>query len=225
MRRTSLIVTLPQLVSDWVSIRAPDISASRGIPEAVLLQSKGRSVYARFRRPSPSGSRTTSRINAAYTWSRSKDENSVDPGSAPLAAGSPMCLTAVSSFRVTTESGQQLRAVGFRSHAPLRRQLRLESSCGLQAIWIRAGQSGVPYSIVAAEPETSTAANYTSVRLGSGGLYRLGFGRPSLCGTLDELQQEGSDPTEQAFNASVALLSADARRRLSRQSRVLKPRP
>jgi hypothetical protein len=38
---------------------------------------------------------------------------------------------------------------------------------------------------------------------GSGGLYRLAFGRPSLCGTLDDLQQAGSDPTEAAFNKSV----------------------
>ena len=34
-------------------------------------------------------------------------------------------------------------------------------------------------------------------------MYRLGFGRPSLCGSLDELAQQGSDPTEQAFNAAA----------------------
>ena len=35
---------------------------------------------------------------------------------------------------------------------------------------------------------------------GSGGLYRLGFGRPSLCGSLDDLRRQGSDITEEAFN-------------------------
>ncbi len=30
-----------------------------------------------------------------------------------------------------------------------------------------------------------------------------GFGRPSLCGSLDELRQHGDDPTEAAFNKSV----------------------
>jgi hypothetical protein len=34
-------------------------------------------------------------------------------------------------------------------------------------------------------------------------LYRLGFGRPGLCGTLDELRQQGSDITEEAFNRGV----------------------
>ncbi len=38
---------------------------------------------------------------------------------------------------------------------------------------------------------------------GSGGLYRLGFGRPSLCGSLDELRQSGSDITSEAFNPDV----------------------
>ena len=42
---------------------------------------------------------------------------------------------------------------------------------------------------------------------GSGGLYRLGFGRPGLCGSLDELRQQGSDITESAFDRS-ALCSA-----------------
>src|SRR5688572_19732255 len=46
-------------------------------------------------------------------------------------------------------------------------------------------------------------ASITSVRQGSGGLYRLAFGRPSLCGTLDQLQQQGSDVTESYFNSGV----------------------
>ena len=46
-------------------------------------------------------------------------------------------------------------------------------------------------------------AQYSDLVRGSGGLYRLGFGRPSLCGSLDDLRQEGNDPTEAAFNKSV----------------------
>ena len=64
-------------------------------------------------------------------------------------------------------------------------------------------QSGLPYSIYSAEPEIQTAAQYTNLVRGSGGLYRAAFGRPSLCGSLDELRRAGSDPTEAAFNASV----------------------
>jgi hypothetical protein len=64
-------------------------------------------------------------------------------------------------------------------------------------------QSGLPYSIFSAEPELGTAAQYTDLVRGSGGLYRLGFGRPSLCGSLDDLLTHGDDPTEAAFNKSV----------------------
>jgi hypothetical protein len=45
------------------------------------------------------------------------------------------------------------------------------------------------------------------LRTGSGGLFRPGFGRPNLCGTLDQLRQQGPDPTEQYFN-SAALCSS-----------------
>jgi hypothetical protein len=64
-------------------------------------------------------------------------------------------------------------------------------------------QSGLPYSIFSAEPELQTVAQYTNLVRGSGGLYRSAFGRPSLCGSLDDLRQTGSDPTEAAFNKSV----------------------
>ena len=43
-------------------------------------------------------------------------------------------------------------------------------------------QTGTPYSIFAPEPEVQTAPQYADLVRGSGGLYRLGFGRPDLCG-------------------------------------------
>ena len=64
-------------------------------------------------------------------------------------------------------------------------------------------QSGLPYSIYSAEPELGNASQYGDLVRGSGGIYRLGFGRPSLCGSLDELRAAGDDPTEAAFNKSV----------------------
>ena len=63
-------------------------------------------------------------------------------------------------------------------------------------------QSGLPYSIFSAEPELQTVAQYSSVRLGSGGLYRAAFGRPSLCGSLDQLRQAKDNPWEGAFDAT-----------------------
>jgi hypothetical protein len=70
-------------------------------------------------------------------------------------------------------------------------------------------QSGLPYSIFAGEPEINAAnqatlvSQYNNVRLASGGLYRLGFGRPSLCGTIDELREAGDDSTQRAFNPAA----------------------
>ena len=61
-------------------------------------------------------------------------------------------------------------------------------------------QSGTPFSIFAAEPEAGTAAALTPLRSGSGGLFRPGFGRPNLCGTLAQLREQGDDPTERYFN-------------------------
>jgi hypothetical protein len=64
-------------------------------------------------------------------------------------------------------------------------------------------QSGLPYSIYSAEPELGNASQYADLVRGSGGLYRLGFGRPSLCGSVDDLRRAGHDPTEAAFDTSV----------------------
>jgi hypothetical protein len=64
-------------------------------------------------------------------------------------------------------------------------------------------QSGAPFSIFASEPEANSLAHLTSLSRGSGGLYRLGFGRPNLNGTLDQLGAQGDDITEQYFNAGV----------------------
>ena len=41
-------------------------------------------------------------------------------------------------------------------------------------------QSGTPFTVFASEPEIQTVAQLTSVTRGSGGIYRLGFGRPNI---------------------------------------------
>ena len=73
-------------------------------------------------------------------------------------------------------------------------------------------QTGTPYSIFAPEPEVQTAAQYADIVRGSGGLYRLGFGRPALCGSLDDLRRQGSDITEDAFNADALCTAAWSKR-------------
>jgi Carboxypeptidase regulatory-like domain len=173
------------------------------IPEAVLLQSKGRSQYNALQTAVTKRLSNNFQINAAYTLSRSKDENSVDPGST-AGGGKPDVPNTGFVIQADNRNPDSSYAL-----SDFDRTHRFAGSfvwnlpAGFRLSGYGQVQSGVPYSIVSAEPETQTAAQYTSLRRGSGGLYRLGFGRPSLCGTLDELQQEGADPTEQAFNASA----------------------
>ena len=50
--------------------------------------------------------------------------------------------------------------------------------------WLLSGffqaQSGTPFTVFAAEPEIANVSQFTDLVRGSGGLYRLGFGRPNL---------------------------------------------
>jgi hypothetical protein len=74
---------------------------------------------------------------------------------------------------------------------------------GWQVSGFLQNQTGTPFSVFSAEVVAGSAANYASTRLGSGGLYRLAFGRPSLCGSLSDLRQSGGDRTERYFNPGV----------------------
>jgi hypothetical protein len=66
-------------------------------------------------------------------------------------------------------------------------------------------QSGAPFSIFYPEPEANTPAALAALGTGSGGLFRLGFGRPNLApgATLADLRRKGPDPTMAYFNAAA----------------------
>jgi hypothetical protein len=179
------------------------------IPEALLLQSDGNSIYhgAQFN--------LTQRLarglqfNASYTFSKSIDTSSADPGSTAGGgkpdvpntgfilqnnSNDPRSNRALSDFdrtqRFSLSFVYDIPTFGFTS-----RFLR-----GFQLSGFAQVQSGTPFTIFAAEPEAGTVAALTALRTGSGGLFRPGFGRPNLCGTLDQLRQRGDDPTERYFN-------------------------
>ncbi|HEV2883368.1 MAG TPA: carboxypeptidase-like regulatory domain-containing protein, partial [Pyrinomonadaceae bacterium] len=182
------------------------------VPEAIMLTNSAASIYhsAQF-----SLTQRLSRglqFNAAYTFSKSLDNSSADPGS--TAGGGKPDLPNVGF----TAQGNAFDTQSNRAVSDFDRPHRFSLSfvydipsggsksrflTGWQVSGFGQAQSGLPYSVFSAEVTAGTAAQYNNVRLGSGGLYRLAFGRPSLCGTLDQLRQAGSDPTEQAFNASV----------------------
>jgi hypothetical protein len=182
------------------------------VPEAIMLTNSAYSIYhsAQF-----SLTKRFSRglqFNAAYTFSKSIDNSSADPGS--TAGGGKPDLPNVGF----TAQGNAFDTNANRAVSDFDRPQRFSMSfvydlpsfgstskflTGWQLSGFAQAQSGVPYSIFSAEVTASTASQYNDVRLGSGGLYRLAFGRPSLCGTLEQLRQSGSDPTEAAFNPSV----------------------
>jgi hypothetical protein len=186
--------------------RAPILGFN--IPEAVLLANTGRSLYNSVQLNLLKRMSNGVQYNLSYTFSRSMDTSSVDPGSTS-GGGKPDVPNA--GFVVQNDN----RDVDSNyARSDFDRPHRFSGSFvwdipgqgwadGFRVSGYVQMQSGLPYTIFSAEPEVSTAANYTDLTRGSGGLYRPGFGRPSLCGSLDDLQQAGPDPTEAAFDKSV----------------------
>jgi len=182
------------------------------VPEAIML---GNSAYSDYHSAQVSVTKRLSKglqFNAAYTFSKSIDNASADPGS--TAGGGKPDLPNVGF----TAQGNAFDTNANRAVSDFDRPHRFSlsfvydiPSFGSQSKfltgWRVSGfgqtQSGLPYSIFATEVTVANPANYSSLRLGSGGLYRLAFGRPTLCGTLDQLRQSGSDVTESAFNPAA----------------------
>ena len=193
------------------------------VPEALILRSNGDSRYhgAQFS--------VTQRLskglhfNAAYTFSKSEDTSSTDPGST---AGSGKPDVPNTGFVV---QGDQRNLEANRAVSDFDRTHRFSlnfvydlpfgSNSRFLSGWQLSGffqaQTGTPYSIFAPEPEITTAAHYADLVRGSGGLYRLGFGRPNLCG---DVTQQGADITEAAFHRSALCTAFGQNGNLSRNA-------
>ena len=185
------------------------------VPEAVVLGNTGRSTYNSIQVNLAKRMSDGIQFNVAYTYSRSKDTSSADPGST---AGGGKPDVPNTGFVV---QGNQRDLDANYALSDFDRPHRLSGSFvwelprrgalgGFRLSGFVQMQSGLPYSIYSAEPELVNVTQYGDLVRGSGGLYRLGFGRPSLCGTLDALRQSGDDPTEAAFNKSVLCSPATA---------------
>jgi len=158
-------------------------------PEAIILKSIGNSNYHALQTNFTKRYSGGLQFNLGYTWSRSIDDNSSDPGST-AGGGKP---DVPNSGFIVQGSNRNLRAN--RGLSSFDRTHRLSLSFiydlptgSLTNKWVKGwqvsgfaqAQSGAPYSIFSSEAEAKTAANLLSLDEGSGGLYRLGFGRPSL---------------------------------------------
>lgn len=180
------------------------------IPEALLLESSANSVYHGLQLGLTKRFSKGFQFNTFYTWSKSLDYQSSDPGST---AGGGKPDVPNTGFVV---QGDQRNLRNNRGVSDFDRTHRFSASYvwelplgkskllnGWQVSGFTQIQSGSPFSIFAAEPEIANITQYGNLTRGSGGLYRLGFGRPSLCGSLDQLNQQASDPTRGYFNTGA----------------------
>lgn len=165
------------------------------VPEALLLQSKGTSNYHGGQFSLTKRVSNGLQFNVAYTFSKSIDVMSSDPGSTAgggkpdvpntgfIAQGDARNLEnnrSVSDFdrthRFSTNFVWDIPTGGF-NNAFVK---------GWSVSGFFQAQSGTPFTVFASEPEIANVSQLNSVTRGSGGIYRPGFGRPNInCSTSD----------------------------------------
>ncbi len=183
------------------------------VPEALLLKSTAKSIYHGGQFSLTRRFANGLQFNAGYTFSKSIDNNSSDPGST-AGGGKPDVPNAgfvvqgdqrnLDANRAASDFDRSHRfSTNFVWDLPFKSNSRFLK--GWQFSGFFQTQTGTPYTIFAPEPEISNVSQLTNIVRGSGGLYRLGFGRPNLCGTT--LNSTGTDITEQAFTANGNICS------------------
>ena len=163
------------------------------VPEAIILRNSGHSDYNSAQLSITQRLTRGLSANLSYTFAKSIDTSSSDPGS--TAGGGKPDLPNV-GFSIQNNN---FDPEGNRALSDFDRTHRFTASFsyelptwGSNSRWINGfvlsgflqAQSGTPFSIFSPEVVAGTAAQYGGVRLGSGGLYRLAFGRPSVNGPL-----------------------------------------
>jgi len=166
------------------------------VPEALMLRSNGYSDYHGAQFSLTKRLSHGLQFNVAYTFSKSIDVMSSDPGST-AGGGKPDVpntgFIAQGDAR-NTDNNRGLSdfdrthrfSTNFVYEIPT-----FGSNNRFLTGWSISGffqaQSGTPFTVYAAEPEIQNASQYADLTRGSGGLYRLGFGRPNFtCASASE---------------------------------------
>lgn len=159
------------------------------VPEALLLQSVGKSDYHGGQFSLTKRMSKGLQFNMSYTFSKSMDTMSSDPGST---AGSGKPDVPNSGF---IAQGDSRNLEANRALSDFDRTHRFSTNFvweiptgGSNSRWIKGWnvsgffqiQSGSPFTVFASEPEIANVSQLTSVTRGSGGIYRPGFGRPNF---------------------------------------------
>ena len=180
------------------------------VPEALLLQSVGTSDYhgAQF-----SMTKRLSRglqFNVAYTFSKSIDTMSSDPGST---AGSGKPDVPNTGF---IAQGDANNLNNNRGLSDFDRTHRFSSNFvweipngGSSSQWVNGwsvsgffqAQSGSPFTVFASEPEIANVSQLTNLARGSGGIYRPGFGRPNVTCTSSDAVSDASTSNLNVINS------------------------
>jgi hypothetical protein len=165
------------------------------VPEAVLLTNSGDSQYDSAQFELSKRFSNNLQFNIAYTFSKSIDTSSSDPGST-AGGGRPDVPNA--GFVV---QGDQRNIKSNRAVSDFDRTHRFSASftydipsfgsnsrflSGFQVSSFVQLQSGTPFSVFSPEPELTNVSQYNDLVRGSGGLYRLGFGRPNINCTAEK---------------------------------------
>jgi hypothetical protein len=191
--------------------RAPFLGLNA--PEALILQSRGRSIYHSLQTSVVKRFSRGLQFNLSYTWSKSIDDFSQDPGST-AGGGKPDVPNVGFQIQGDTNNLRANRAVSDfdRPHRVSLSFVYDIPSGGHNNRWVKGwqisgffqAQSGTPYTIFTSEPELANLSQASSLAR-SGGLYRLAFGRPSLApgATLSQLCSSAPDVSEAAFQTSA----------------------
>jgi hypothetical protein len=184
------------------------------VPEALLLTSSANSIYHGLQLGFTKRMSNGLQLNASYTFSKSIDTSSADPGST-AGGGKPDVPNVGFVVQANQRDVRSNRALSDfdRTHRFSTSFVYDIPNFGYDSRWTNGwqlagfvqAQSGTPFTIFSSEPEARTLGELLSLNLGSGGLYRLGFGRPSLAPgfTLDDLRRKGADQTEAFFNVEA----------------------
>lgn len=181
------------------------------VPEALLLQSRGSSNYHGGQFSLTKRLSKGLQFNVAYTFSKSIDTMSTDPGST---AGSGKPDVPNSGF---IAQGDSRNLENNRALSDFDRTHRFSTNFvweiptgGSKSRWISGwsmsgffqAQSGTPFTVFASEPEIGNVSQLNDLTRGSGGLYRLGFGRPNINCTADQAVSTGSTGNLSVINRS-----------------------
>lgn len=180
------------------------------VPEALLLTSDAYSDYHGGQFSLTKRMSQGLSFNVAYTFSKSIDIMSSDPGST-AGGGKPDVpntgfiaqgdATNTANNKGLSDFDRKHRfSTSFLWEIPTLSDNRFLNGWGISGFFQY--QTGSPFTIFASEPEIGSVANYTSVTRGAGGLYRPGFGRPNIVCSSDQVVGEYSTNNLTVFDQS-----------------------